>query len=122
MSIRSCAAAACLIWSESTRSIFPGIDLCFCALPHKTSQEVIAALPRDLKIVDLSRRFPAARPAAYEKWYGNPHARRRASEGRRLRPDRILPRRDPRGARLVAWTGCNAATGQFALLPLIARA
>jgi len=24
---------------------FSGIDLCFCALAHKTSQEVIAALP-----------------------------------------------------------------------------
>jgi len=29
-----------------------GIDLAFCALPHATSQEVIAALPRDLKVVD----------------------------------------------------------------------
>ena len=26
---------------------FSGIDLCFCALPHKTSQEVISALPGD---------------------------------------------------------------------------
>ena len=27
---------------------FSGIDLCFCALPHETSQEVISGLPRDL--------------------------------------------------------------------------
>ena len=53
---------------------FSGIDLCFCALPHKTSQEVIAALPRDLKIVDLSADFRLRDPEAYRKWYGNPHA------------------------------------------------
>ncbi|MEN8657395.1 MAG: N-acetyl-gamma-glutamyl-phosphate reductase, partial [Marivita sp.] len=33
---------------------FSNIDLCFCALPHKTSQEVISKLPTHLKIVDLS--------------------------------------------------------------------
>ncbi|MEQ8257208.1 MAG: N-acetyl-gamma-glutamyl-phosphate reductase, partial [Roseovarius confluentis] len=53
---------------------FSGIDLCFCALPHKTSQEVISALPKDLKIVDLSADFRLRDPAAYEKWYGTPHA------------------------------------------------
>ncbi|NKX42460.1 N-acetyl-gamma-glutamyl-phosphate reductase, partial [Rhodobacteraceae bacterium R_SAG2] len=53
---------------------FTGIDLCFCALPHKTSQEVIAALPKTLKIVDLSADFRLRDPAEYEKWYGNAHA------------------------------------------------
>ena len=43
---------------------FSGIDLCFCALPHKTSQEVISALPRDLRIVDLSADFRLRDPAA----------------------------------------------------------
>ncbi|MEL6774246.1 MAG: N-acetyl-gamma-glutamyl-phosphate reductase, partial [Pseudomonadota bacterium] len=32
---------------------FSAIDLVFCALPHATTQEVVKALPRDLKIVDL---------------------------------------------------------------------
>ena len=36
---------------------FSQIDLCFCALPHKTSQEVIRELPNTLKIVDLSADF-----------------------------------------------------------------
>ena len=98
---------------------FSGIDLCFCALPHKTSQEVIAALPRNLKIVDLSADFRLRDPAAYEKWYGNPHAapdlQREAVYGlTEFYRDAI------RGARLVAGTGCNAATGQYALRPLIA--
>ncbi len=97
---------------------FSGIDLCFCALPHKTSQEVIAALPRDLKIVDLSADFRLSDPAEYQKWYGNPHA---AVD---LQAEAVYGltefyRDDIAAARLVAGTGCNAATGQFALGPLI---
>jgi N-acetyl-gamma-glutamyl-phosphate reductase len=98
---------------------FAGIDLCFCALPHKTSQEVIAGLPRDLRIVDLSADFRLRDPAEYHKWYGNPHAapelQKEAVYGlTEFYRDRIA------GARLVAGTGCNAATGQYMLRPLIA--
>lgn len=98
---------------------FSAIDLCFCALPHKTSQEVIKALPHDLKIVDLSADFRLRDPAEYEKWYGNPHA---AVE---LQKEAVYGltefyRDEIAGARLVAGTGCNAATGQYILRPLIA--
>ncbi len=98
---------------------FAGIDLVFCALPHKTSQEVIAQLPAHLKIVDLSADFRLRDPAAYEKWYGTPHAapdlQKEAVYGlTEFYRDAI------RGARFVAGTGCNAATGQYILRPLIA--
>src|SRR6056297_199011 len=53
---------------------FTDVDLCFCALPHKTSQEVIRDLPRGLKVVDLSADFRLRDPQEYEKWYGTPHA------------------------------------------------
>ena len=52
---------------------FSNIDLCFCALPHKTSQEVIKVLPKHLKIIDLSADFRLQDAAEYEKWYGNAH-------------------------------------------------
>lgn len=97
---------------------FSKIDLCFCALPHKTSQEVIAALPKDLKIVDLSADFRLRDPAEYEKWYGNPHAALEQQEEAVYGLTEFY-RDEIRGARLVAGTGCNAATGQFALRPLI---
>ncbi len=95
------------------------VDLCFCALPHATSQEVIRELPRDLKIVDLSADFRLRDPAVYERWYGKPHA---APE---LQAEAVYGltefyREEIRAARLVAGTGCNAATGQYALRPLIA--
>lgn len=98
---------------------FSGVDLCFCALPHATTQAVIARLPRDLKIVDLSADFRLRDPAAYEKWYGAPHA---AID---LQAEAVYGltefyRDEIRAGRLVAGTGCNAATGQYALRPLIA--
>lgn len=97
---------------------FSGIDLCFCALPHKTSQEVIATLPRDLRIVDLSADFRLRDPADYEKWYGAPHAAREIQKEAVYGLTEFY--RDAiREARLVAGTGCNAATGQYLLRPLI---
>lgn len=97
---------------------FANIDLCFCALPHKTSQEVIAALPAHLKIVDLSADFRLRDPADYEKWYGNPHAAL-AQQAEAVYGLTEFYRDEIRDARLVAGTGCNAATGQYILRPLI---
>ena len=51
----------------SMRSTSPGVDLVFCALPHATTQEVIATLPGDLKIVDLSADFRLRDPAVYDR-------------------------------------------------------
>ena len=96
-----------------------GIDLCFCALPHKTSQEVIRDLPTDLKIVDLSADFRLRDPQAYEAWYGNAHGAV-AMQSEAVYGLTEFYRDEITNARLVAGTGCNAATGQFALRPLIA--
>lgn len=97
---------------------FSQVDLCFCALPHATTQVVVSALPRDLKIVDLSADFRLRDTAEYEKWYGQPHT---ATD---LQKEAVYGltefyRDDIRNGRLVAGTGCNAATGQYALRPLI---
>jgi len=97
---------------------FTNIDLCFCALPHKTSQEVISKLPNSLRIVDLSADFRLRDPQDYEKWYDTPH---KALETQKdavyglteFYRDQIAK------ARLVAGTGCKAATGQYMLRPLV---
>ncbi len=97
---------------------FSQIDLCFCALPHKTSQEVIRDLPKDLKIIDLSADFRLRDADEYEKWYGNPHAALEQQQEAVYGLTEFY-RDDIRNARLVAGTGCNAATGQYVLRPLI---
>lgn len=99
---------------------FSGIDLCFCALPHATTQQVVSALPRNLRIVDLSADFRLRDPAEYQKWYGQPHT---ATD---LQQEAVYGltefyRPEIAKARLVAGTGCNAATGQYALRPLISK-
>lgn len=97
---------------------FSGVDLAFCALPHATSQRVIKDLPDDLKVVDLSADFRLRDVADYAKWYGKTH------DAPQLQAEAVYGlaefyRDEIRNARLVAGTGCNAATGQFALRPLI---
>ncbi|WP_420863235.1 N-acetyl-gamma-glutamyl-phosphate reductase [Algirhabdus cladophorae] len=97
---------------------FAGVDLVFCALPHATSQAVIKTLPASVKVVDLSADFRLRDMAEYEKWYGKGH------DATDLQAEAVYGltefyREDIAAARLVAGTGCNAATGQYALRPLI---
>ena len=98
---------------------FSSVDLAFCALPHKTSQEVISVLPKSLKIVDLSADFRLRDVNDYEKWYDNPHSAPR-EQAEAVYGLTEFYREDIRIGRLVAGTGCNAATGQYILRPLIA--
>ena len=97
---------------------FATVDLVFCALPHATSQAVIAGLPRGPKVVDLSADFRLRDPAVYERWYGHPH------QTLSLQAEAVYGltefyREEIRAARLVAGTGCNAATGMYGLIPLL---
>lgn len=97
---------------------FTGVDLAFAALPHGLSQALVRDLPDSVKVVDLGADFRLRDPAEYEKWYGAPHV---ATELQKQAVYGLTEfyRDDIRGARLVAGTGCNAATVQFALRPLI---
>ncbi|WP_316012887.1 N-acetyl-gamma-glutamyl-phosphate reductase [Roseobacter sp. HKCCA0434] len=95
-----------------------GIDLAFAALPHGTSQEIVAGLPEHVKCVDLSAGFRLRDPAVYEKWYGDAHRALHLQEQAVYGLSEFY-RDEIRGARLVAGTGCNAATGMFAILPLL---
>ena len=94
------------------------VDLVFCALPHAMSQAVIRTLPEHVKVVDLSADFRIRDLDVYSQWYGKPH------DAPDLQKTAVYGltefyREDIAKARLVAGTGCNAATGQFALRPLI---
>jgi N-acetyl-gamma-glutamyl-phosphate reductase len=94
------------------------LDVVFCALPHGTTQEVVAALPDHLKVVDLSADFRLRDLAAYETWYGHPHKapnlQREAVYGlTEVKRDAI------RGARLCANPGCYPTAAQLPLIPLL---
>ncbi|MBM3555791.1 MAG: N-acetyl-gamma-glutamyl-phosphate reductase [Alphaproteobacteria bacterium] len=94
------------------------VDAIFCALPHATTQEVIAKLPRTLKVVDLSADFRLADVASYAKWYGHAH---KAPE---LQKEAVyglpeIERTAIRKARLVASPGCYPTSAILPLAPLI---
>lgn len=98
---------------------FAAIDLVFAALPHGLSQAIVGKLPGDTRVVDLGADFRLRDPAEYQKWYG------RAHDAPDIQPQAVYGLtefyRDAIGnARLVAGTGCNAATVQYALRPVIA--
>ncbi len=98
---------------------FAGLDAVFCALPHGTTQEVIAALPATVKVIDLSADFRLADVGTYAQWYGHEH---RAPD---LQRDAVyglveLARAQVREARLVANPGCYPTASQLPLIPLIA--
>jgi N-acetyl-gamma-glutamyl-phosphate reductase len=97
---------------------FEGIDLVFAALPHGLSQAIVKDLPKNTRIVDLGADFRLRDPEAYAFWYSRPH------DAPEIQPEAVYGltefyREDIRNARLVAGTGCNAATVQYALRPLI---
>lgn len=95
-----------------------GVDLVFCALPHATTQAVIAALPDRLRVVDLSADFRLADVSVYAQWYGGPH------KAPGLQKTAVyglteLDREAVAAARLVANPGCYPTGPQLALIPLI---
>lgn len=99
---------------------FSVIDLVFCALPHGTTQQVIAGIPETVKIVDLSADFRLRDPVAYRQWY---HAEHQETT---LQKEVVygLPefyRTQIKSARVVANTGCFVASALLAVLPLLER-
>ena len=110
-----------LVSIESVDWKAAGLDLIFCALPHATTQKVIAAIfaaKPDAKIVDLSADFRLSDPAAYAKWYGHEHA---ATELQKQAVYGLVEiyRRDIKRAQLVANPGCYTTCAQLPLVPLI---
>jgi N-acetyl-gamma-glutamyl-phosphate reductase len=94
------------------------VDLVFCALPHGTTQEIVARLPRHLKVVDLSADFRLADLPTYAQWYGHEH---RAPDLQREAVYGLteLAREAVRKSRLVANPGCYPTPAQLALIPLV---
>ena len=95
-----------------------GVDFAFCCLPHGLTQEVVARLPKHLRIVDLSADFRLHDLDTYATWYGHPH------HAPDLQKEAVyglteFSRDDVRKARLVANPGCYPTAAQLPLLPLI---
>ena len=96
------------------------IDLAFACLPHATTQEVVAKLPRQLKIIDISADFRLHDPAVYETWYGHKHAAL-AAQKEAVYGLTELARDQVKNARLIANPGCYPTSAILPLAPLLAE-
>jgi N-acetyl-gamma-glutamyl-phosphate reductase len=106
---------------EGTDWAAVGLDLAFCALPHGTTQTVIADLlaraPRT-KVVDLSADFRLADPAAYAHWYGHAHAALELQKEAVYGLTEVY-RAQIKTARLVANPGCYTTCAELPLIALL---
>jgi N-acetyl-gamma-glutamyl-phosphate reductase len=94
------------------------VDAVFGALPHGASQDLIAALPERLKVIDLSADFRLRDTKVYSEWYGRSHDA----------PDLLAKavygltehyRDELKGAHLAACPGCYPTAALLALIPLL---
>ena len=93
-------------------------DAVFLALPHGLTQDVALALPKHLKIVDLSADFRLFDVDTYAKWYGHEHKAPEMQKGAvygitELKRDAI------KKSSLIANPGCYPTSAQLPLVPLI---
>jgi LysW-gamma-L-alpha-aminoadipyl-6-phosphate/LysW-L-glutamyl-5-phosphate reductase len=94
-------------------------DLLLLALPHGDAAKRIEQLAQLApKIIDCSADFRLRDPAAYQRWYGEPHP---APEwlGKFVYGLPELERDALRTASYVSGVGCNATASNLALLPLV---
>jgi N-acetyl-gamma-glutamyl-phosphate reductase len=91
-------------------------DLLFTALPHGESATLAAALPAQLKIVDLAADFRLADPEAWARYYPTPHA----GHWTYGLPELPGARDAIRASAMVAAPGCYATASILALAPLLA--
>ncbi|HWG94228.1 MAG TPA: N-acetyl-gamma-glutamyl-phosphate reductase [Mycobacteriales bacterium] len=90
-----------------------GCDLVLLALPHGESAALAAALPDDVVVVDLGADHRLADAAAWERFYGSPHAGTWAYGLPELFRD------DLAGRTRVAAPGCYPTAVSLALAPLL---
>ena len=90
-------------------------DVVFLALPHKTAQNVVAALHGKTKLIDLSADFRLEDPAVYEKYYEKHKHPQLLKEVVYGLPE--VNREKIKKAQTVANPGCFALLSQLMLYP-----
>ncbi len=98
-------------------SVLDGHDVVFLALPHGHSAAMAEQLSPQTLIIDCGADFRLTDAAAWERFYGSPHA---GSWPYGL-PELPGGRERLRGARRIAVPGCYPTAALLALLPAVAE-
>ncbi|MFC7331287.1 N-acetyl-gamma-glutamyl-phosphate reductase [Marinactinospora rubrisoli] len=104
------------VLQETTADSLAGHDLVFLALPHGRSAAVAEQLGDGTVVVDCGADFRLADPAAWESFYGTPHA----GTWPYGLPELPGARERLRTARRIAVPGCYPTAGTLALFPAFA--
>jgi N-acetyl-gamma-glutamyl-phosphate reductase len=104
------------VLEETTASALRGHDVVFLALPHGQSGAVARELGEDVLVVDCGADFRLSDAAAWERFYGTPHA----GTWPYGLPELPGARAALRGAKRVAVPGCYPTAVSLALGPAYA--
>jgi N-acetyl-gamma-glutamyl-phosphate reductase len=104
------------VFGPADPALLADADLLFTALPHGESARLAAALPAELKIVDLAADFRLADPQAWARYYPTPYAGRWTYG----LPELPGARDAIKASATVAAPGCYATAAILALAPLLA--
>ena len=104
------------VFGPADPALLADADLLFTALPHGESAQLAAALPAQLKIIDLAADFRLADPEAWARYYPTPYAGRWTYG----LPELPGTRDAIRASTTVAAPGCYATAAILALAPLLA--
>src|ERR1700739_1215019 len=96
-------------------AVLGGHDVVFLALPHGNSAALAGQLSSETLIIDCGADFRLTDAAAWERFYGSPHA---GSWPDGL-PEPPGARERLRGARRIAVPGCYPTAALLALLPAV---
>ncbi|MGA7203637.1 MAG: N-acetyl-gamma-glutamyl-phosphate reductase [Specibacter sp.] len=106
-------ALADRILEDTTVENLAGHDVVFLALPHGASAEIAAQLPADTLVIDAGADHRLEDSAAWEKFYGSPHA----GTWPYGLPELPGARAGLRGAKRIAVPGCYPTSSLLALMP-----
>jgi N-acetyl-gamma-glutamyl-phosphate reductase len=101
------------ILEDTTVENLSGHDVVFLALPHGASAEIAAQLPAGTLVIDAGADHRLQDPAAWEKFYGSPHA----GTWPYGLPELPNQREALRGATRIAVPGCYPTSALLALAP-----
>jgi N-acetyl-gamma-glutamyl-phosphate reductase len=108
-----------LVYTEPDPKALAGCDVVFSATPNGVAMtHARELLKAGVKFIDLAADFRLKDPAAWEKWYGMPHAcPELLAEAVYGLPE--VNREKIKNARLVANPGCYPTAVQLGFLPLL---
>lgn len=95
-----------------------GIDVAFGCLPHGASEELLAELPKHVKVIDLSADFRLRDPALYAKTYGRDHLHPQKTIDAIYGLTEFAREEIKKGPPIVACPGCYPTATLLALKPL----